>query len=308
MEIVCASIGYIIGIIGGLYLDKNIVPLLLLFPIITIYLKKQRKIILITFLFALIGSSYLLVLENNYQTTYPEKLEKLEVIARVVSDEKQTEYQKQYTVKILTGKYKNTHLILRMKKENPSFYYGESIKIIGNFEKAAKQRNEGGFDYRQYLKTKKIHGIVTAQKLEKCKNKENLIDEIDKSIHLLAVGIEKKLVEIMGKEQSHLLAGILIGRTNELPEEIKENFKISNLTHMLAVSGAHVSYVLLLLNFILSKIKLRKKKAKSSIYFYSPLFYDINRKNSLCAKSLFYEYLYYSWRNVMEKNTSTYLY
>ncbi len=63
----------------------------------------------------------------------------------------------------------------------------------------------------------------------------------------------------MPEKTSSLLAGILIGDKSGISEEIIDDFKISNLSHMLSVSGAHTSYIILGLTFILNKSKISKR-------------------------------------------------
>lgn len=42
-------------------------------------------------------------------------------------------------------------------------HYGQEISFKAGFQKPEVARNEGGFDYSQYLKTKKIVGTVFCQ-------------------------------------------------------------------------------------------------------------------------------------------------
>ena len=51
----------------------------------------------------------------------------------------------------------------------------------------------------------------------------------------------------------------MIGDTEEIEEELKENFRISNISHVLAVSGMHVTYIIIGIN-LLFKTKLGKRK------------------------------------------------
>ena len=48
--------------------------------------------------------------------------------------------------------------------------------------------------------------------------------------------------------------GILIGEREDISEEIENNFKTSNLTHMLAVSGSHITYIISVCNFFYNYI------------------------------------------------------
>jgi competence protein ComEC len=54
-----------------------------------------------------------------------------------------------------------------------------------------------------------------------------------------------------------LMAGFLLGDTRELPRDVEEQFRASGLTHLLAVSGANVAFVLALTRPILRRLPLR---------------------------------------------------
>ncbi len=58
------------------------------------------------------------------------------------------------------------------------------------------------------------------------------------------------------------MLAILLGDKDKLSEDIQESFKTSNLSHMLAVSGAHVSYIILGLTYVLQKFYYWKEKWK----------------------------------------------
>jgi competence protein ComEC len=54
-----------------------------------------------------------------------------------------------------------------------------------------------------------------------------------------------------------LMAGFLLGDTRELPRDVEEQFRASGLTHLLAVSGANVAFVLALARPVLRRLPLR---------------------------------------------------
>ena len=56
--------------------------------------------------------------------------------------------------------------------------------------------------------------------------------------------------------------GILLGDSSELGEGLKENFRDCNLSHMLAVSGMHLSYLIVCLNFVLNTRKFGIRNCK----------------------------------------------
>jgi competence protein ComEC len=54
-----------------------------------------------------------------------------------------------------------------------------------------------------------------------------------------------------------LMAGFLLGDTRALPHDVEEQFQASGLTHLLAVSGANVAFVLALTRPLLRRLSLR---------------------------------------------------
>ncbi len=74
------------------------------------------------------------------------------------------------------------------------------------------------------------------------------------------------LGKCLGKDNFAVLLGMLIGNTIYLDNNIEEDFKSSGITHLLAVSGSNVSYVILFTHFVLSKIFPKKISNIVSIF------------------------------------------
>ena len=170
------------------------------------------------------------------------------------------EYTDMYTIKIKSGKYKGKKFYLYVKKdEKEKLRYGDLIEINGEYNAPSTARNYKSFDYREYLKTKKIYGSIKVNS-----NNIKLIKNNDLNPILILSNksrnyIVNKSKDLLSQETNSLLVGVLIGDKSEISEDIIESFKISNLSHMLSVSGAHTSYIILGITFILSKSKISKK-------------------------------------------------
>ena len=281
-------IAWIIGIIMGLYLQISIASFVLFISLILlifiIFEKKILKFIkskkikayysvlnvhikILIFLVILIVAFaqikyYEGIFENKYKNIKED--DEISIIGTIVSDPQEKEYKTKYILKIDTinsnKKYKNTKVILYTKKGKETLKYGDKIELVGNFKLAQERRNPGGFDYRFYLKTKKIYGIVTTKNTKKLK--ENNVNIISMIANKTANVIKNQSKKLLKNKEACLLIGLLIGDTDEIDEETKEDFRNSNLTHMLAVSGLHVSYVLLGVNYIITKVKIHKKLSK----------------------------------------------
>lgn len=68
--------------------------------------------------------------------------------------------------------------------------------------------------------------------------------------------------KIKNKEHQDILLGILLGNDEGIEKGTKQNFIESNLSHILAVSGMHVAYVIAITTYILTVLKIGKNKTK----------------------------------------------
>lgn len=262
--LVTILIGVIIGIIYGLYLKLSI-AITIIFLGLFLYLiqKNRRKIIyflikrkrtILIFLISLIISNLYFNFKNNqYKKVYEEFPEKIKGYAIVVSEPKETEYYYSYNVKI-----KNKKFILYVKKGHiDKLEYGMGINLEAEYYEPEENKNFEGFNYKEYLKTQKIYGTLKAENIQIKKEKDiNLI-------FLISNKIRNKIIEtakdIVPKSTSGILTGLLIGDRSEISQEDDENFRKSSLSHILAISGSHITYIILGITFILTKSRVPRK-------------------------------------------------
>ena len=227
-----------------------------------------------------LGTLYMHTLNNYYDEKY-EELESLNgsyCTAIVVSEGEEKDYKDVYEIEI-----KGIKLLLNLKKsknkslqnkenrylsnknsKNSSFKlkYGDKIEFYLEYEKPSTARNYMGFDYSNYLKTKKIFGTVNLKEEDveiiSHDNSNIILRKIYKLRNLMKTKIEK----LLPKETSGLCLGMLIGETSGIEENMQENFRDSNLSHILAVSGANVSYIIVSITYIFNKMYLRKRLSK----------------------------------------------
>ena len=231
------------------------------------YLKlviKTKTVLL--FLLSIIISYLIVTLQNKkYDNLYLNN-EELEIIATVISDKMEKEYKVVYKIRIDSienkkqdKKYKGTYLLLNIKKKDrmQDLKYGMQIKIYGKYLSPSVARNTNGFNYKNYLKSSKTYGNINSEKIEIIKEKN--INIIFSFCNLTKNKIKDNINNLFPANDGKLLLGILTGDTEEINEEIVDYFKTSNIYHMLAVSGAHVSYIILGIGILLNRIHLNKK-------------------------------------------------
>lgn len=212
----------------------------------------NKKTIFIIIIVSILSNSIMLYEKYRYSNIYEEK--EYTVIGKIVSNKQEKEYKNCYKIKVLkvqnlSKNIKNTYLNLFVDKKI-NLEYGDIIKCKGNFQKGKEARNYGGFDYNIYLKTQKIYGIFNSQKVEL----------ISKDIDIFSIAnnisnkVEEKIDLLLNEKEASLCKGLILGKTEEIEESIKENFRVVNISHILAVSGLHVTYIVMLITIISQRI------------------------------------------------------
>ena len=220
-------------------------------------------------IFAIVSIFSFIITTYQFQD-YKERYEKVEediFVGVVVSDPTHKTYKDVYQLKVIQiGKdssYRNTKLLLQIKKqkeESKPLMYGDQIIFQGIYESPMKQRNTGGFKEEQYFKSKQLYGRVTMTGKIMIQ-KKNQINGIARLAHVFQKKI-KEIVCIFPEDTRALLLGIILGDKEQMDDEIQQAFADSNLAHLLAVSGAHVGYILSGMIVLLNQCRIHKKLAK----------------------------------------------
>ena len=283
-------IGYILGILMGLYFKYSIVLLYFLITIIYYLCKRHKsinnqkrkfklisfkryfryvkllfsqKVILLIIISSVISNTMVIIKNTNFEELYIKE-QGLTIKGIVVSDKTEKEYSDTYKIKVNKCdevlKYKNKYLYIKIgKKLKVTLDYGDEIIIKGKYIEPNTKRNYGGFDYKQYLKTNNIYGSVNVENIKiNNKKKANVLFYL---ANKLACKIEKTIDDNLEKNEASLLKGILIGKTSDIEEETYKNFRVANISHILAVSGMHVSYIIIGCNILFEK-SIGKRKSK----------------------------------------------
>ena len=229
------------------------------------YIKLVLKpIVIISILISSIISNLVVIKQNNKYNNLYNTEKNIFLTGIVISNPTVKEFKSVYKIKVenLNGnpKYKNTYLLLNINNNtNLSLEYGEKIIANGVFIEPKGIRNYKGFDYKSFLKTKKIFGTVNASKVKvidkECLNIAYLIS------NKIFLNIKKNIQNTFQEKISNLLLGIMLGYTDELDNDIIQNFRDSNMAHLLVASGMHISYIILgILNIANPLIGKRKSR------------------------------------------------
>lgn len=202
---------YIIGILIGLYLQISVALLLIALGLLIVFLYfikvKKRYILLIIIVF--IGAIYIRILDNNFNVKYSKVDDEIIVEGIVIDSLQDKDYKYTFTIEVekINGNdfYKKTKLLVNIKKsklhgELPQF--GDKIEIEGIFERPNIARNYKGFNYAQYLKSKRIYGTLDVNSMQIIE--KDTIKGINKLLYLLQQNMKRNLTNILNKDEAAL--------------------------------------------------------------------------------------------------------
>jgi competence protein ComEC len=138
-------------------------------------------------------------------------------------------------------------LLIFLKGEHRSFQMGDRLRFRCTLHRPHGFHNPGAFSYERYLSFERIHtiGFLSGETawvkigegspyslfrmIERVRN--HIRNFAERETHPLSSGVFKALV---------------LGERGDIPEEIKEQFTVAGIAHLLAISGDHLGIVALL--------------------------------------------------------------
>ena len=258
------TIGYIIGILWGLYFKISIVFLYLIFFILYFLSKNFRntfcrylkliikfKIIILLVVSSIISCTITEKMNNSFESLY-KNVKEIKLQVQIIGNKTEKEYYNRYKAKVLTEKYKDTYLYVNTKEE---LQYGEILNIEGEYSKPSEARNYKGFNYKEYLKGNKIHGTIKVSKIEKVTIKKDIFYWLNE----LSLKIKGNIEKTYNPKVTPLILGVMLGDISLIDEETIQDFSQSSIIHVLSVSGLHVTYIIYLIEICTQNIFGQKK-------------------------------------------------
>lgn len=274
--VIIITISYIIGILMGLYLKINIALFMcVLFLLIIIFFWKNHKkyklyfsVVIICFVMLMCSLIRVQYMERKfydlYKYNYIDVNDEVALEGIIIDIKKETQYYKNYIVKIQRidgyNKYKSSNILLRVKKgkQQNELKYGNLISGKVLLEKPSSRRNYKGYDYSQFLKSKKIYIIGTANDICVINKRSAYVGNM--WISKLRMTLKNNLRSLLPNESANIAIAFLLGDTSLISKEERKAFSKANLSHVLAISGMHVGIIILAMEFSFKRIDKRKGK------------------------------------------------
>lgn len=234
------------------------------------WMRKQisYKMLLIGIIALGIGVIYTGICKQDYEKVFALENQKLSLQGIILSDKQEEEYKDVYTIQIETiGKsssLKGKKVILNVKKQkhgNILLQYGDRVCITGEILPPEKQRNENGFQDIEYLRSRGYIGRMQVRPDAISILEQDCIHGIAKIANTIKQALTKSITKLLPEKTRGLCLGILLGDKEQISQECIQDFQGSSLSHMLAVSGDHVNYLIMGVSLLLYKMKCNNRGA-----------------------------------------------
>lgn len=261
--------GIVLSSVSNSYLIIVLSIILISFAGIYFSLKNSRLIFIfigITLFFSIGAFQYKLTNDSSLSKLAGYSEQQLNIKGYIISEPNVGEAKTSYTLQVeqITSneetKAVSAKVLLTTLNTDSIYDYGEEVVVTATLAIPKGRRNPGGFDYRSYLAQQGVSGTIFAKPesiISTSINKGNILVKTGLMLRGKIVNVIKKS---MPPEQAGLLNGMLIGYREGLSEEVQKAFSNSGLTHIMAVSGANVAFLVIPMIFLLRKVlKLRQK-------------------------------------------------
>lgn len=274
--IIWVTIAYIVGILGATYIawktEYFYISLIILIVVAIFWTLARLKWKGLFFAF-LLSAFALMGLANTYMISIPdEDLDEfmgqaLIIKGQVLEFTKKEDSKTSFILELNSIDHnKEKHLVhnkikttIYLNPENddyPPINIGDWIEIGGQIKRPQGMRNPKGFDYRAYLARRDIHYIMGAPSKDIISIKAGIFSPPKSWI----VGMRSSMAGVydkyIGGDESRLMKAMIIGERWCLPSDLKDQFANTGVAHILAISGLHIGFIVLLLHWLTKSLTL----------------------------------------------------
>jgi competence protein ComEC len=129
-------------------------------------------------------------------------------------------------------------IILATTNRYPEYQYLDIVEISGKLETPMETED---FNYKKYLLKEHIYSVMFFPEIKIIgKSSRGLTSGIFSGVLWIKEKLRDSIRNNFLPPNSSILEGVILGDKNAISQEIKEKFRITGLSHIIAVSGMHV--------------------------------------------------------------------
>ncbi len=146
-------------------------------------------------------------------------------------------------IRYASAEYKTDGYVQVYCGDRINFRAGDDVRISGKYVRPQENKNSGGFNLRTYLKTDDIRAtmFVSANSIRLAGHShswQSFIFEIKQKIN-------NRISSHIGGEQGELVKAVVTGDKESFTDEMKNNFADCGISHIVAISGMHMSILIM---------------------------------------------------------------
>ena len=127
---------------------------------------------------------------------------------------------------------------------------GDRVSVLGSMMKIEQSNNPGGFSRYDFYSRKGIYlEVSTYDNCIQVVDKGSGIQSVWKYVSVFGQYLRNRLGEaweiVLSKEDAGLLMAMLLGDTSNVSSDLKSDFRLLNLSHLTAVSGANIAFFMM---------------------------------------------------------------
>ncbi|MDI1257551.1 MAG: ComEC/Rec2 family competence protein [Flavobacterium sp.] len=241
------------------------------FAITYFFIVKGKSLIfgLLTLLLSfMIGSCTWIVHDDTLKTKHyinqcPDETKQHTIEISLIEKLKSSAYKNRYVanVKSIDNKAAFGKILLNIdrKVNTNDLKIGSQMLVKSFIVKNKKPNNPAQFDYGKYLDSKSIPAQLYA-------NANNIRIGFleDKNMLYYAAKIRERILRNLRKNNFHdaelnIVMALILGQQQEISPEILHDYQFAGAVHVLSVSGLHIGFILLFINFLLTGLPKNKR-------------------------------------------------
>lgn len=165
---------------------------------------------------------------------------------------------------------------------------GTVCRITGTLASPRSPGNPGVFNYKQFLLTQKIKYILTVQKVTDCRNEKN-------NLHAQILSMRKSGIELVEKHfpapAAPFINALLFGYDEKMDEEKTAAYQQQGISHLLAISGLHVTIVTACIYFLLLRCGLTREQVRILLLMFLPVYAILSGAGPSVIRAVFMSWL-----------------
>ena len=149
---------------------------------------------------------------------------------------------------------------------------GDSIRVKLRFVRPQPARNPGGFDQQKYLYQRRIHWLGEVDAFEQIEILPRNRWSFVRGIHHMRHQVADQITRIYSSPYDGYIRGLILGERDQLDPQIEEAYAAFGMTHVLSISGLHITIFVSLGFFLLKGLGLSREKASLILIILLPCY------------------------------------